>query len=127
MLTERSFAAFLFDMDGTLVDSIAATNRIWTGWAERHGIDPDAVLRTMHGVRAVETIGRHLPQGDIEREVAVLTQAEMADMEGVLELAGAAASCAPCRHGAGGSSPPRHGPWRSPVLNGQASRCRPCW
>ena len=84
-------AAVLFDMDGTLVDSIAATNRIWTGWAERHGIDPDAVLRTMHGVRAVETIRRHLPHGDIEREMAVLTQAEMADMEGVLELAGAAA------------------------------------
>ena len=85
MLTERTFAAFLLDMDGTLVDSIAATNRIWTGWAERHGIDPDAVLRTMHGVRAVETIRRHLPQGDIEREAAVLTQAELADMEGVPE------------------------------------------
>ena len=91
MFTERTYAAFLFDMDGTLVESIASTNRIWTGWAERHGIDPDAVLRTMHGVRAVETIRRHLPQGDIEREVAVLTQAELADMEGVLALAGAAA------------------------------------
>ena len=91
MFTERTFAAFLFDMDGTLVDSIAATNRIWTRWAERHGIDPDAVLRTMHGVRAVETIRRHLPQGDAERAAAVLTQAELEDMEGVLELAGAAA------------------------------------
>ena len=91
MFTERTFAAFLFDMDGTLVDSIAATNRIWTRWAEGHGIDPDAVLRTMHGVRAVETIRRHLPRGDIEHEVAVLTQAELEDMEGLLELAGAAA------------------------------------
>jgi sugar-phosphatase len=91
MFPERTFAAFLFDMDGTLVDSIAATNRIWTRWAESHGIDPDVVLRTMHGVRAVETIRRHLPQGDAEREAAVLTQAELEDMEGVLELAGAAA------------------------------------
>jgi sugar-phosphatase len=90
MFPERTFAAFLFDMDGTLVDSIAVANRIWTRWAQGHGIDPDAVLRTMHGVRAVETIGRHLPQGDIEREWAALTQAEMEDLEGVLELAGAA-------------------------------------
>jgi sugar-phosphatase len=91
MFPERSFAAFLFDMDGTLVDSIAVANRVWTRWAEGHGIDPDAVLRTMHGVRAVETIRRHLPQGDVEHESAVLTQAEMDDMEGVLALAGAAA------------------------------------
>lgn len=91
MFPERTFAAFLFDMDGTLVDSIAVANRIWTRWAHRHGIDPDAVLRTMHGVRGVETIQRHLPHGDIEREAALLTQAEMEDMDGVLELAGAAA------------------------------------
>jgi sugar-phosphatase len=91
MFAERTFSAFLFDMDGTLVDSIAVTSRIWARWAEGHGIEPDAVLRTMHGVRAVETIRRHLPQGDIEREVAVLTQAEMEDMGGVVELAGAAA------------------------------------
>lgn len=91
MLTERSFAAFLFDMDGTLVDSIGSANRAWTRWAEGHGIDPDTVLRTMHGVRAVETIRRHLPQGDVERELAILTRAEMEDMDGVLELAGAAA------------------------------------
>jgi sugar-phosphatase len=91
MFPERTFAAFLFDMDGTLVDSIAVANRVWTRWAEGHGIDPDAVLRTMHGVRAVETIRRHLPQGDVEHESAMLTQAEMEDMEGVLELAGAAA------------------------------------
>jgi sugar-phosphatase len=91
MLTQRTFAAFLFDMDGTLVDSIAVANRVWTRWAEGHGIDPDAVLRTMHGVRAAETIRRHLPHGDVERETALLTEAEMADMDGVLELAGAAA------------------------------------
>ncbi|MFO1061806.1 MAG: hypothetical protein U1E53_33145 [Dongiaceae bacterium] len=91
MLTQRTFAAFLFDMDGTLVDSIGSANRAWTRWAEGHGIDPDTVLRTMHGVRAVETIRRHLPQGDVERELAILTRAEMEDMDGVLELAGAAA------------------------------------
>ena len=91
MFAEQTFAAFLFDMDGTLVDSIAVANRIWTRWALGHGIDPDAVLGTMHGVRGEETIRRHLPHGDIEREHAAVTQAEMDDMEGVLELAGAAA------------------------------------
>ncbi|RYE64943.1 MAG: HAD family hydrolase, partial [Oxalobacteraceae bacterium] len=33
----RPYRAFLFDMDGTLLNSIAAAERVWSLWAERHG------------------------------------------------------------------------------------------
>lgn len=87
MLTRRSYAAFLFDMDGTLIDSIASAVRVWTRWAERHGLDADAVVESMHGVRAVETI-RRWGVPDVEREAAELTQAEIDDVDGVVPIAG---------------------------------------
>jgi mannitol-1-/sugar-/sorbitol-6-phosphatase len=88
----RAFAAFLFDMDGTLVDSIASANRVWRRWAASHGLDPESVLRTMHGVRAVETVRRlNVPGMDPEREAHVLTLAEIDDVEGVVAIKGAKA------------------------------------
>jgi sugar-phosphatase len=37
-LPDRAFAAFLFDMDGTLLSSIACAERAWACRAGRHGI-----------------------------------------------------------------------------------------
>lgn len=86
------FAAFLFDMDGTLVDSIASANRVWRRWAASHGLDPEVVLRTMHGVRAIETVRRlNVPGMDPEREAHVLTLAEIEDVEGIVPIQGAKA------------------------------------
>src|SRR5688500_749321 len=52
------YAAFLFDMDGTLLDSSAVVERVWVQWARRHGIDPAALLKGLHGVRAEDTVRR---------------------------------------------------------------------
>ncbi|WP_420138757.1 HAD-IA family hydrolase [Sphingomonas sp.] len=87
--TDRSFAAFLFDMDGTLLDSIASANRCWKNWAERHGLDFAQIQPTMHGMRAVETIHRWAPHLDVETEYAALTQAEMEDLDDVVAISGA--------------------------------------
>jgi len=54
----HSYAAFLFDMDGTLLDSSAIVDRIWRSWAERHGIDSEKLLANVHGVRSEDTIRR---------------------------------------------------------------------
>ncbi|MBW6055072.1 HAD hydrolase-like protein [Escherichia coli] len=35
---------FLFDLDGTLVDSLPAVERAWSNWARRHGLAPEEVL-----------------------------------------------------------------------------------
>ncbi|MBP2302835.1 HAD-IA family hydrolase [Azospirillum picis] len=82
--------AVLLDMDGTILTSIRAAERIWSAWALRHGIDVDAFLPTIHGVRAVETIRRlGLPGVDPEAEAAAITQSEIDDTDGIEAIAGA--------------------------------------
>ncbi|MFC3642560.1 HAD-IA family hydrolase [Aquibium oceanicum] len=89
---DESFGAFLFDMDGTILNSIAAAERVWSIWATRHGIDVAAFLPTIHGKRAIETIGQlNLPDIDLVAEAEALAQAEIDDVEGVVSIAGAAA------------------------------------
>lgn len=91
-LPRRPYAAFLFDMDGTLIDSIASANTVWTRWANAHGIEPERVLQNMHGVRAVDTIrGLNVPGMDVEREADLLTQAEIDATEGIVPIKGALA------------------------------------
>lgn len=88
----RAFGAFLFDMDGTVLNSIAAAERIWSAWAVRHGVDVEAFLPTIHGVRAIDTINRlNLPGVDAEAQAAFITKAEIEDVEGIVEIPGAAA------------------------------------
>ena len=87
----RKFAAFLFDMDGTILNSIAAAERIWGAWAERHGLDVATFLPTIHGVKGVETISRlGLPGVDAVKEAQGILDAEMAELEGIVPIPGAA-------------------------------------
>jgi sugar-phosphatase len=87
---DKSFSAFLFDMDGTIINSIAAAERIWGDWARRQGLDVEAFMPTMHGARGVDTIRKlNLPDIDPEHESAQICLAEIADVEGVVPIAGA--------------------------------------
>ncbi|AFY19125.1 HAD-IA family hydrolase [Pseudomonas sp. UW4] len=86
-----TYRAFLFDMDGTVLTSIAAAERVWTTWAVRHDVDVESFLPTIHGARAIDTIRRlGLPGVDAEAEAAWITEAEIDDVDGVFEVAGAA-------------------------------------
>ncbi|NUT86333.1 HAD family hydrolase [Pseudomonas corrugata] len=90
--SSKAYHAFLFDMDGTLLNSIAAAERIWTRWALRHGVDVAAFLPTIHGVRAIDTIARqHLPGVDAQAEAERITREEIEDVEGVVAVPGAVA------------------------------------
>lgn len=87
---DRRFQAFLFDMDGTLLSSIAAAERVWTTWAHRHGVDAVALLAHLHGRRAIDTIrSLNLPGVDAEAEAAAITLAEIDDVDGVEAITGA--------------------------------------
>lgn len=87
---DRSFGAFLFDMDGTVLSSIAVTERVYTAWATRHGLDVAPFLAGIHGVRAIDTVRRlNLVGVDPETEAAALLAAECADLDGVEAIAGA--------------------------------------
>lgn len=86
---DKPFDAFLFDMDGTVLSSIAATERVWGQWAIRHGIDPVTFVPTIHGVRAVDTVRRlGLPHLDPDTEAKILLDAEMADLDGIVAIEG---------------------------------------
>ncbi|MFC6446992.1 HAD-IA family hydrolase [Shinella zoogloeoides] len=89
---DRSFSAFLFDMDGTLLNSILATERVWTRWALKHGLDVATFLPTMHGKRGIDTITLlGLPGVDPAVEVKEVEQGEMDDVDGIAPIAGALA------------------------------------
>ena len=89
---DRRFSALLFDLDGTLINSIAAAERVWAAWAARYGLDVAAFLPTIHGVRGVETIARlGLPGVDPVAEAQAILEGELADLEGVVAIDGAAA------------------------------------
>ena len=85
----HNYAAFLFDMDGTLLDSSAVVERVWLTWARRHAIDERALLASLHGVRAEDTVRKFAgPSLDIARETEWIRQAELADVEGIVPLEG---------------------------------------
>lgn len=92
--------AILFDLDGVLADSTANVERHWREWAARHGLDPEVVMRSVHGRRAVDSIAVLAPHLDAAQELAALVAAETDDTEGVLEVAGAAALLAALPAGA---------------------------
>jgi sugar-phosphatase len=83
--------ALLVDLDGTLVDSAAPVERVWTAFAERHGLDPAAVQRYAQGRPSRETVRALAPDSDLDAEAAAVEAAEIADTGGVRPLPGAAA------------------------------------
>lgn len=91
-LPQRTYAAFLFDMDGTILTSIKAAERVWGQWAKGHGLDVEAFLPTIHGKRTEETIrGLELQGVDPVAEAAFITRAEIEDVAGIEAIEGAAA------------------------------------
>ncbi len=84
-------AAFLFDLDGVLVDSRAVVERAARSWALRHRLDPAEVIRIAHGRRSSDTVKAVAPHLDAKREAAWIDAAELADVAGLIAVPGAAA------------------------------------
>ncbi len=83
--------AGLFDMDGPLVDSTAVVEEVWGEFAVRYGLDFEEILRTSHGVQAIDTVRRFAPAGaDFNALTAELGAMERVRTDGILALAGAA-------------------------------------
>lgn len=81
----------LFDLDGTLIDSLPAVDRAWRSFAARHGLDAEDVLARIHGRRSIDSIRALLPHVDALAEDAWIRDLESTDTEGVLALPGAQA------------------------------------
>jgi len=89
MASEFRCQAFLFDLDGVLVDSRSVVERTWRRWAERHQIDPIPLLQVAHGRRARDTLRLVVPSLATDEEVAWLDATELADREGLSVVPGA--------------------------------------
>jgi sugar-phosphatase len=61
----------LVDMDGTLLDSTAAIEAGWRGFAVRWGLDPEEVIGTIHGRRSTDVIALFASRLPISHERAV--------------------------------------------------------
>jgi sugar-phosphatase len=86
----RAFAALLFDMDGTLLSSIEAAERVWGRWAAQFGIDAATFLPTIHGRRTIESVrSLNIPGIDVDEQAAAITRAELEDVAGIHAIPGA--------------------------------------
>lgn len=84
--------AWLFDLDGTLVDSERASIRAWSRLADRHAIDLAAILRVHAGRPPEATLALaapHLPAATVAEAIADLWRGLYGDVSDVTALAGA--------------------------------------
>ncbi len=88
--TQILCSGLLFDMDGVLLDSTPAVARVWHQWAIEHGFDPEEVVHAAHGRPSLTTIREYLPGSDYEAENRQVERREIADLDGVAPLPGAA-------------------------------------
>jgi mannitol-1-/sugar-/sorbitol-6-phosphatase len=82
--------AYLLDLDGVLVDSVAAATRSWKWWASLRGV-PAWPFIGAHGRLSRETIAELAPQLDAKAEAELVEEREISDTEGVVALPGAEA------------------------------------
>lgn len=88
---DRPYKAILFDMDGTLLDSHVAVERVWKKWAAAFGRDSAPIMAVCHGRRTIDTVRAfEIPGLDVEAEVKKIEAQEIADTDGIVPIAGAA-------------------------------------
>lgn len=80
----------LFDCDGVLVDSLESAGHAWSIWSERWAPEFDFHRDIVHGQRAGDTVAQ-LVAADVAAEAeADLARLEIDNVEGTVEIAGAA-------------------------------------
>jgi sugar-phosphatase len=70
----------LFDVDGTLIDSLDNQRQVWGVWAARYGLDPDEVYRVALRTRPMETFAIVLQDQNPQECLSVLHELEDEDV-----------------------------------------------
>ncbi|WP_082488445.1 HAD-IA family hydrolase [Microbacterium sp. Leaf159] len=88
-----SFTAVLFDMDGTLVDSLSAAEATWTRLAAYADAPPRDVIDYSHGRQIVDSVARFLSDLSPAEQVTItrrLLEQEIEEASSAVEVPGAA-------------------------------------
>jgi mannitol-1-/sugar-/sorbitol-6-phosphatase len=88
----RRVSAILFDLDGVLVESREATERVWLDWARQNGIEVGTLRSAMHGVRSGDVVRALRPDLDAAAEAEQIERRQAEDTEGLRAISGAAAA-----------------------------------
>jgi mannitol-1-/sugar-/sorbitol-6-phosphatase len=84
----------LSDLDGVLVDSGDAVERVWREWAVENGVDPELVARASHGVPSPDVVRNVAPHLYSPEEIDRIEQRHAATggtaLPGAAELLGRA-------------------------------------
>jgi mannitol-1-/sugar-/sorbitol-6-phosphatase len=88
----RRVSAVLFDLDGVLVESRLATERVWLAWASKNGIDEEELRSAMHGVRSADVVQALRPDLDAVVESDEIERRQAVDVDGLRAVRGAAAA-----------------------------------
>lgn len=87
-MTPLRAEAWLFDLDGTLVDSTTSVLRTWMAWADEFGVDP-RLLADSHGVPSQQTVAAVVEPSLAERALRRIEELELADAAVVRAMPGA--------------------------------------
>lgn len=82
--------ALLFDLDGVLVNSVAAIEECMRRWAAERGLDGDRVVALAHGRRDADLVRLVAPRLDVDTEVARIAELDFEVMDTLTAVTGAA-------------------------------------
>ena len=85
----QKFEAFLFDLDGTLVDSNGIVERVMKAWCQQNGVSYSEIKDSSHVSRSVDTVAAVAPHLDAVQAAADIEAGERAELADLREIEGA--------------------------------------
>ncbi|KAI8075157.1 HAD-like domain-containing protein [Gongronella butleri] len=86
----KDIQGFVFDLDGTLMDTTPLIIKHWHAFALEHGLDAEKILASSHGQRTIDTIAKWVPEKATQEHVDYYERKLAMEPEGVTVLPGVA-------------------------------------
>jgi sugar-phosphatase len=86
------FKGMLFDLDGTLVNSLDFVEKSWSSWANKKNLNVEEVLKYLHGKPALDTLRHFMPDASddvIVQEFIILEDYETRNVGSITPVPGA--------------------------------------
>lgn len=90
-LNLTDYDGFIFDLDGTLVDSYLAILEVFKPWCKKHQLDLDHVINLCRGGRLLDFLPEIAPHLNAKQEFEILLEEESKVTKGLIEIDGAKA------------------------------------